>query len=61
MWAWLRRRFITGLVVTVPLIISVAALVWIFHFIDGITEPLVSHGWGGPCPASASPSPRSSC
>ena len=46
MWAWLRRRFITGLVVTVPLIISVAALVWIFHFIDGITEPLVSN-WVG--------------
>ena len=46
MWAWLRRRFITGLVVTVPLIISVAALVWIFHFIDGITEPLVSK-WVG--------------
>jgi len=46
MWAWLRRRFIAGLVVTVPLIISVAALVWIFHFIDGITEPLVSQ-WVG--------------
>jgi uncharacterized membrane protein len=46
MWAWLRRRFITGLVVTVPLIISIAALVWIFHFIDGITEPLVSR-WVG--------------
>jgi uncharacterized membrane protein len=46
MWAWLRRRFITGLVVTVPLIISIAALVWIFDFIDGITEPLVSR-WVG--------------
>ena len=28
---WLRRRFITGFFVTVPLIISVAALVWIFR------------------------------
>ena len=46
MWAWLRRRFLTGLVVTVPLIISVAALVWIFQFVDGITEPLVSQ-WVG--------------
>jgi uncharacterized membrane protein len=46
MWGWLRRRFITGLVVTVPLIISVAALVWIFDFIDGITEPVVSK-WVG--------------
>ena len=28
---WLRRSFITGFFVTVPLFISVAALVWIFH------------------------------
>jgi len=41
MWSWLRRRFITGFFVTVPLIISVAALVWIFRVIDGFTEPLV--------------------
>ena len=40
MWAWLRRRFITGFFVTVPLIISVAALVWIFQVVDGITEPV---------------------
>jgi uncharacterized membrane protein len=46
MVSWLRRRFITGFFVTVPLIISVAALVWIFGVIDGITEPLVSQ-WVG--------------
>jgi uncharacterized membrane protein len=46
MWSWLRRRFITGFFVTVPLIISVAALIWIFGVIDGITEPLVSR-WVG--------------
>jgi uncharacterized membrane protein len=46
MVSWLRRRFITGFFVTVPLIISVAALVWIFRVIDGITEPLVSQ-WVG--------------
>jgi uncharacterized membrane protein len=46
MLSWLRRRFITGFFVTVPLIISVAALVWIFRVIDGITEPLVSQ-WVG--------------
>lgn len=46
MGSWLRRRFITGFFVTVPLIISVAALVWIFRVIDGITEPLVSQ-WVG--------------
>jgi uncharacterized membrane protein len=38
--SWLRRSFITGFFVTVPLIISVAALVWIFQVVDGITEPI---------------------
>lgn len=37
---WLRRSFIAGFFVTVPLIISVAAIVWIFQVIDSITEPL---------------------
>lgn len=37
---WLRRSFITGFFVTVPLIISVAALVWIFGVIDGVATPI---------------------
>jgi uncharacterized membrane protein len=37
---WLRRSFIGGLLVTVPLVISVAALVWIFGIIDGFTARL---------------------
>ena len=37
---WLRRRFITGFFVTVPLIISVVALVWIFGIIDDLTGPV---------------------
>jgi uncharacterized membrane protein len=36
---WLRRRFITGFFVTVPLVISVAAFVWIFTLIDGFVGP----------------------
>jgi len=36
----LRRSFIAGIVVMVPLVISVAALVWIFGIIDGFTRPL---------------------
>jgi uncharacterized membrane protein len=36
---WLRRSFIAGFFVTVPLVISVAALVWIFGIIDGFTPP----------------------
>ena len=37
---WLRRSFIAGLIVMVPLVISVAALVWIFRVVDGTLGPL---------------------
>ena len=37
---WLRRSFLTGLVVTVPLFITVVTLLWMFRFIDGVAEPL---------------------
>ena len=37
---WLRRRFIAGFFVTVPLVVSIAALVWIFGIIDDFTAPL---------------------
>lgn len=40
MMYWLRRRFITGFFVMVPLMISLLALSWVFRVIDGITEPL---------------------
>ena len=40
MWLWLRRRFLTGFFVTVPLFVSIAALVWIFGVVDGLTTPL---------------------
>ena len=36
----LRRNFITGFFVTVPLFISVAAFIWIFNVVDGLTAPL---------------------
>jgi len=39
---WLRRSFIAGFFVTVPLVISVAALVSIFGIIDGFTAPLAT-------------------
>jgi uncharacterized membrane protein len=37
---WLRRSFIAGFFVTVPLFISVAAFLWLFRLIDGIVGPL---------------------
>jgi uncharacterized membrane protein len=39
---WIRRRLIAGFFVTVPLVISVAAIVWIFRLIDGWVGPLYS-------------------
>lgn len=47
---WLRSRFITGFFVTVPLVISVAALVWIFGIIDRFTAPLASRVLGREVP-----------
>jgi uncharacterized membrane protein len=41
---WIRRSFITGFFVTVPLVISVFAFVWIFRLIDGFVGPLYE-GW----------------
>ena len=37
---WLRRSFVAGFFVTVPLFISVAALIWLFNVVDGATTPL---------------------
>ena len=72
--SWLRRSFITGFFVTVPLIISVAALVWIFQVVDGVTEPvsvrvlgrgrgqaLVTALVGAPVAARIVPATASSC
>ncbi len=47
---WLRRSFIAGFFVTVPLVISVAALVWIFGIIDGFTAPLATRVLGREVP-----------
>jgi uncharacterized membrane protein len=37
---WLRRNFIAGFFVMVPVFISVAALVWLFSVVDGFATPL---------------------
>lgn len=47
---WLRRSFLTGLAVTVPLFISVAALVWTFRAVDGIARPLATNLFGREVP-----------
>jgi len=37
---WLRRRFVAGLFVTVPLVVSVVAIVWVLQWADRLTSGL---------------------
>jgi uncharacterized membrane protein len=50
MFQWLRRRFLAGLFVTVPLVISVAAFIWIFRLIDGFVGPWYAQWLGREVP-----------
>ena len=47
---WLRRSFVTGFFVTVPLIVSVAALWWAFVFVDGFATPIATRLLGRAVP-----------
>ncbi len=47
---WWRRKFLTGLVVTVPLFITVVTLLWTFRFIDGVARPLSMYAFGREVP-----------
>jgi uncharacterized membrane protein len=50
MFQWIRRSFITGFFVTVPLVISVAAFVWIFRLVDGFVGPFYATWLGRELP-----------
>jgi uncharacterized membrane protein len=50
MLQWFRSRFIAGFFLTVPLFVSVAALVWIFGIIDRFTAPLAEQVLGRAIP-----------
>jgi uncharacterized membrane protein len=50
MLQWLRRRFLAGFFVSVPLVISVAAFVWIFSLIDGFVGPFYADWLGRDVP-----------
>jgi uncharacterized membrane protein len=43
---WLRSSFIAGFFVTVPLFISVAAFIWLFDVVEGLTTPLYDRALG---------------
>lgn len=47
---WLRRSLVTGFVVIVPLVISVAAFVWLFQLIDGVMGPVYARWIGREIP-----------
>ena len=44
--AWMRRRLLTGFFVSVPLVVSVAALLWIFGIIEGLTASIAQQALG---------------
>ena len=50
MWAWLRRSFVAGFFVTVPLVVSVVAIVWVFRFLDRVTAAVGQRLFGEPWP-----------
>ena len=50
MMSWLRRSFIAGFFVTVPLVVSVVALVWMIRFADRVTSTLGERLFGAPWP-----------
>jgi len=47
---WLRRSFIAGFFVTVPLVVSVVALFYVFQFADNVTRAIGARLFGTPWP-----------
>ena len=50
MLLWLRRSFIAGFFVTVPLVVSVVAIVWVFRLADRLTSGVGERLFGEPWP-----------
>jgi uncharacterized membrane protein len=46
----LRRQFIAGIIVSIPLGATIIILVWIFNTIDNILQPLITAIWGHTIP-----------
>jgi uncharacterized membrane protein len=42
----LRRQFIAGILVSIPLGATVIILIWIFNSIDNLLQPLITEIWG---------------
>jgi uncharacterized membrane protein len=50
MLLWLRRSFVAGFFVTVPLVVSVVAIVWVFRLADRLTSGVGERLFGEPWP-----------
>lgn len=37
----IKKRFISGLVIIIPVIITISVIVWFFNFVDGLLSPLL--------------------
>jgi uncharacterized membrane protein len=48
--SWLRRTFLTGIIVTVPLIVSLVTLGWIFRVVDAVATPVSTRVLGRAVP-----------
>lgn len=48
--AWIRRRLITGFFVTVPLVVSVVAMAWMFRLVDSVTTSVYQRVMGREMP-----------
>ena len=50
----LRRQFITGILISIPLGASIIILVWVFNAVDNVLQPLINYIWGHNIPGWAS-------
>ncbi|MFH0913744.1 MAG: DUF502 domain-containing protein [Chloroflexota bacterium] len=48
----LRSRFLMGLLVGVPIIVTILVLIWVFNTIDNILQPIITALWGHHIPGT---------
>jgi uncharacterized membrane protein len=46
----LRNKFVAGLIVLIPIVLTVKALWWLFSYIDGLAQPVAVAAFGRPLP-----------
>jgi uncharacterized membrane protein len=46
----LRNKFVAGLIILIPIVLTVKALWWLFSYVDGLAQPLAQAIFGRPIP-----------